>query len=193
MSWGMSSRSLEILTDACGELPVVIKRMFGGYGFFAPNGGMFAGIVTDDAVIMKLAHGPARDELIAEGGHPWVYDGQAKPMTMAEWIVVPERFYDDGEAFAAWARRAFELAPPKTARKQKSRAPASQKGNPATTPRTKPVTEARPPQRSKPAKKAKPVTKARPAQKASSTKKAPSARRVKGSAAQARRRSLKAR
>lgn len=112
----MTSRSLDILTDACGDLPVVIRKMFGGHGFFAPNGGMFAGIVTDDEVILKLVHGPARDELIAEGGHPWVYSGQGKPMTMSEWIVVPERFYDDPEAFMTWAARAFELAPPKKAK-----------------------------------------------------------------------------
>ena len=109
----MTSRSLDILTDACGDLPVVIRKMFGGHGFFAPNGGMFAAIVTDDEVILKLVHGPARDELIAQGGHPWVYPGQHKPMTMAEWIVVPERFYDDLEEFMAWAARAFELAPAK--------------------------------------------------------------------------------
>ena len=112
----MTSRSLDILTDACGDLPVVIRKMFGGHGFFAANGGMFAGIVTDDEVILKLVPGPARDELIAEGGHPWVYSGQDKPMTMSSWIVVPERFYDDPEAFMTWAARAFELAPPKKAK-----------------------------------------------------------------------------
>jgi len=115
----MTSRSLDILTDACGDLPIVIRKMFGGHGFFAPNGGMFAGIVTDDEVILKLVDGPARDELIAEGGHPWVYSGQDKPMTMSSWIVVPERFYDDPEAFMTWAARAFELAPPKKAKPMK--------------------------------------------------------------------------
>jgi DNA transformation protein and related proteins len=112
-----TSRSLELLTEACADLPVIIRKMFGGHGFFAPNGGMFAGIVTDDEVILKLVHGPARDELIADGGHPWVYAGKQKPMTMSEWIVVPQRFYDDPEAFTAWATRAFELAPPKKAKK----------------------------------------------------------------------------
>lgn len=115
----MTSRSLDILTDACADLPIAIRKMFGGHGFFAPNGGMFAAIVTDDEVILKLVHGPARDELIAEGGHPWVYSGQGKPMTMSEWIVVPERFYDDPEAFMTWAARAFELAPPKKAKPMK--------------------------------------------------------------------------
>lgn len=87
--------------------------MFGGHGFFAPNGGMFAAIVSDDEVILKFADETARAELIEEGGHAWTYGGMKKPMTMPSWIVVPESFYDDHEAFSAWARRAHQLVPPK--------------------------------------------------------------------------------
>ncbi len=118
------SRSLELLTDACASLPVTVRRMFGGHGFFAPNGGMFAGIVTDDEVIFKLVSGPLRDELIAIGGRAWVYDGHRKPMTMHEWIVVPERFYDDPELFAEWAAKAHAAAP---AKKLKAKARALKK------------------------------------------------------------------
>lgn len=110
------SRSLDILTEACEGLPVTVRRMFGGHGFFAPNGGMFAGIVTDDEAILKLVAGPARDELIAAGGHPWTWTGGPRPMTMSEWIVVPDAFYDDVETFAVWARRACELVPPRVAK-----------------------------------------------------------------------------
>jgi TfoX/Sxy family transcriptional regulator of competence genes len=113
------SRSLELLTDACTGLPVTVKKMFGGHGFFAPNGGMFAGIVTDDEVIFKLVSGPLRDELIAAGGHPWTYQGRDKPMTMQEWIVVPERFYDDSEALRAWAAKAHGAVPGKALAKKK--------------------------------------------------------------------------
>lgn len=149
----MTSRSLDILTDACGDLPVVTRKMFGGHGFFAPNGGMFAAIVTDDEVIFKLVHGPARDELIAEGGQPWVYSGQGKPMTMSEWIVVPERFYDDPEAFMTWAARAFELAPPKKAKPMK-------KGVVKVPPKKRAVVKAKPPRRaSAPEKKRQATTK----------------------------------
>jgi DNA transformation protein len=111
------SRSLDLLTEACGSLPRTVRRMFGGYGFFAPNGGMFAGIVTDDEVILKLEDEAARRDLLAEGGHAWVYQGRDRPMTMASWIVVPEAFYDDPEQFGAWARRAHALVPAKRAAK----------------------------------------------------------------------------
>lgn len=107
------SRALDVLTDACVGLPMTVRKMFGGHGFFAPNGGMFAAIVTDDEVILKLVRGAARDELIALGGHPWVYDGSGRPMTMAEWIVIPESFYDAQELLSKWAARAHDLVPAK--------------------------------------------------------------------------------
>jgi TfoX/Sxy family transcriptional regulator of competence genes len=94
--------------------------LFGGHGFFAPNGGMFAGIVTDDAVIFKLTLGPLRDELIGLGGAPWVYDGMKQPTVMKEWIVIPEGFYDDGEQLAIWAAKAHAAAPSKKLKLKKA-------------------------------------------------------------------------
>jgi TfoX/Sxy family transcriptional regulator of competence genes len=117
------SRSLELLTEACASLSMTTRKMFGGHGFFAPNGGMFAGIVTDDEVIFKLVMGPLRDELIALGGKPWTYTGMGKPTTMQEWIVVPERFYDDAELLAEWAAKAHGVAPAKKAAKAKKPTP----------------------------------------------------------------------
>lgn len=107
------SSALDLLTDACVGLPVRVQKMFGGHGFFAPNGGMFAGIVTDDAIMLKLEDPIAKAELIGLGGHAWVYQGRDKPMTMASWIIVPESFYDDQELFSGWAKRAHALVPPK--------------------------------------------------------------------------------
>jgi TfoX/Sxy family transcriptional regulator of competence genes len=114
------SRSLELLTEACAALKMTPRKMFGGHGFFAPNGGMFAGIVTDDEVIFKLVEGPLRDELIALGGHPWVYQGRDREMTMKDWIVVPEGFYDDAELLAQWAGKAHGAVPAKQLKAKKS-------------------------------------------------------------------------
>jgi hypothetical protein len=50
-------------------------------------------------------------------------------MTMAQWIVVPDAFYDDPETFAAWARRAHALAPPKLAKVVKKKQPATKKAS----------------------------------------------------------------
>lgn len=108
--------NIDLLEEACEQLPHSTRAMFGGHGLFAPNGGMFAGIVTDDEIVLKLAEPTARAALIALGGHPWVYDGK---MTMKDWIVVPDRFYDEPRELAAWASRAHALAPPKKAKPAK--------------------------------------------------------------------------
>jgi TfoX/Sxy family transcriptional regulator of competence genes len=113
------SRSLEIMGEACTGLVMVVKRMFGGHGFFAPNGGMFAGIVTDGAIVVKLARGGARDELMALGGHPWTYDGKGEPITMQEWIVIPDSFYDDTDTLHGWLTRAHAIVAPKKQRASK--------------------------------------------------------------------------
>jgi DNA transformation protein and related proteins len=112
------SRSLDLMGEACAGLRMTTRKMFGGHGFFAPHGGMFAGIVDDDEIVLKLQRGGARDELMALGGHPWVYEGRDKPMTMQEWIVIPENFYDDTEQLAEWLKRAHSLAPAKVQKPQ---------------------------------------------------------------------------
>jgi TfoX/Sxy family transcriptional regulator of competence genes len=101
------------MVEACVGLPTRVQKMFGGHGYFAPNGGMFAGIVPDDELVIKLQAGPARDELIGLGGRPWVYEGKKRPMTMHEWIVVPDGFYDDVDLLRSWLKRAHVLVPAK--------------------------------------------------------------------------------
>jgi TfoX/Sxy family transcriptional regulator of competence genes len=101
------------MDEATSGLDFVQKRMFGGSGYFAAHGGIFAAIVTHDDLVLKFPMGEERDALILLGGKPWVYDGQGKAMTMQEWIVVPEAFYDDVELLRAWTLRAYRGAPMK--------------------------------------------------------------------------------
>ncbi|MBM4776309.1 MAG: TfoX/Sxy family protein [Archangiaceae bacterium] len=133
------STTLDLLTDACVGLPHTARKMFGGHGFFAPNGGMFAGILSETEVMLKFVEGPARTELISIGGHPWVYEGQSKPMTMKEWIVVPESFFDDPERFASWAKRAHTQVPPKKVAAKKKDDVKKVAKKPASAPAKKPV------------------------------------------------------
>lgn len=109
--------SLDLLQDACAGLPHTERKMFGGYGFFAPNGGMFAGIVDDDRIILKFEEGPAKQALLALGTTAWTYAGSEKPMTMRNWILVPDAFYDDPDALASWAQKAHKAAPAKAEKK----------------------------------------------------------------------------
>ncbi|MCK6547638.1 TfoX/Sxy family protein [Myxococcota bacterium] len=124
------SVSLPILEDACANLPYSKRAMFGGHGLFAPNGGMFAAVVDDDRIVFKLADDTARAELEALGGRPWTY---ADKMTMREWILAPDAFYDDQESMETWARRAHTLVPPRKAKPPKraaTEAPAKKVSTP---------------------------------------------------------------
>jgi TfoX/Sxy family transcriptional regulator of competence genes len=105
--------NIDLLEDATAKLAHTTRRMFGGHGLFAPNGGMFAGIVTDDEIILKFSDEAARREFEAAGGRVWVYKNKASEMTMKEWIVIPESLYDDPRELAAWAARAHKLVPAK--------------------------------------------------------------------------------
>lgn len=105
--------SLEVLEDACARLPHTTRKMFGGHGLFAPNGGMFAGIVDDDRIILKLADADARDELCSLGTTAWQYHGKMGSTTMREWILIPDAFYDDPQQLESWCVRAHRLAPAK--------------------------------------------------------------------------------
>lgn len=113
--------NVDLLEDACdrARLAHTTRAMFGGFGLFASNGGMFAGIVDDDRIIFKLAAPDVRSELIVAGGKPWVYKSKMGAMEMKEWILAPDAFYDDPAAMAAWAKRAYAIAPAKIMRKAK--------------------------------------------------------------------------
>lgn len=115
--------NLDLLEDACARLPHTTRAMFGGHGLFAPNGGMFAGIVDEDRIVLKLKAGsPDHDAFVALGARPWTYGDDPKPMTMKEWLLVPDALYDEPRALAEWAARAHRAAPPKKAPAKKRRA-----------------------------------------------------------------------
>ncbi|MCK6458819.1 MAG: TfoX/Sxy family protein [Planctomycetes bacterium] len=86
---------------------------------------MTAAVVDDDRIVFKLADAKARGALEALGGHPWTYAGK---MTMKEWILARDAFYDDQVLMASWAQRAHLLVPAKKARAPKKvKAPAKAK------------------------------------------------------------------
>lgn len=88
--------------------------MFGGYGFFAPNGGMFAAVVDEDRIALKLDDEAAAAAFVAEGAAPWVYQGR---MSMSRWFVIPDDLYDEPRRLAEWARQAHALARPSKPKK----------------------------------------------------------------------------
>jgi TfoX/Sxy family transcriptional regulator of competence genes len=89
--------NVDHLDDACAGLSHTKRSMFGGYGYFAPNGGMFAAVVDDDRIALKLPEPADHEAFVAEGAEPWVYDGK---MTMRGWLVIPDAMYDEPRALA---------------------------------------------------------------------------------------------
>src|SRR5688572_22445116 len=115
--------NLGLLEDACASLPHTTRAMFGGHGLFAPNGGMFAGIVDEDRIVLKFRSGsPDHEAFIALGARPWTYGDGPKPMTMKEWLLVPDALYDEPRALAEWAGRAHRAAPAKRPKKSPKKA-----------------------------------------------------------------------
>lgn len=111
----------EILDEACAKLPHTKRAMFGGFGYFAPNGGMFAGIVDEDAIVLKFADEDLRASFEKVGGKAWVYKGKQGSMTMKEWILVPADLYDEPRTLAGWAAKAHAAAPAKKAKATKAK------------------------------------------------------------------------
>lgn len=111
-----ASATLPLLEEACADLPHTRRAMFGGHGFFAPNGGMFAAVVDEDRLAIKLPDEAAQQAFVAEGGEPWTYQGR---MTMRAWLVVPPEMLDDPRALAEWCRRAHASAEPAKAKAKK--------------------------------------------------------------------------
>lgn len=152
---GRRMANVDILEDACAALPHTTRAMFGGHGLFAPNGGMFAAVVDDDRIALKLPEAADAEAFRAMGGEPWVYDGK---MTMNGWLVVPDDLYDDPRGLAEWARRAHATAKPgkKKAAKGAKKAPGAKgaaKKAPAKGAATRKAPPAKAPAKKAPAKK----------------------------------------
>lgn len=141
----------DLLDELFGPLGgVTLRRMFGGIGVF--KDGVMFGLVDDDTLFLK-ADQTTSERYAAEGSGRWVYEGMGKEVAMPYWRL-PDRLYDEPDAFHEWAVIAFSVAE----RAKKSKA----KPKPG---KTAAKVSARPKSIAKPAKKrakAKPAPKARP-------------------------------
>jgi DNA transformation protein len=114
----MADRMLEQMEELFSVVDgVSIRRMFGGLGVFRERL-MFA-LVADDILYMK-ADGQTAPAYEAEGCGQWSYAAKSRVMPMPYWQL-PERLYDDPDAFRTWALAAFEAAR-RTAGKKKPKA-----------------------------------------------------------------------
>ncbi len=82
------------------------RRMFGGAGLYAD--GMIVGLEVDGALYLKTDD-QTRQAFADAGGHPFVYDGKGKPITMRYWTP-PDEAMDAPDAMRPWAQRALDAA-----------------------------------------------------------------------------------
>jgi len=96
--------------------PVTARAMFGGYGLYA-EGLMFA-LIADETLYFK-ADDENREDYLAAGSGPFVYDRKGKPAQMS-YYQLPESVFNDLETLVKWVDKAREAAQ-RAKRKPKSK------------------------------------------------------------------------
>ncbi|MDR0183306.1 TfoX/Sxy family protein [Lysobacter arvi] len=95
---------LHDLLDPVGE--IATRAMFGGHGVYLD--GELIGIVMEQALYLKV-DAETRLHFEAAGCEPYVYLGQAEPITMSYWSV-PESSLESAQAMRPWAELARAAA-----------------------------------------------------------------------------------
>ena len=111
----MSESFTSYLRDLFSELgPVVLRKMFGGQGLY--HDGLIIGLVVGEELFLKTdAATVAAFE--QAGGHPFVYQGKGKPVTMSYWLP-PAEAMESSQAMRPWAKLAYEAAVRKNSEKK---------------------------------------------------------------------------
>jgi len=95
---------LHDLLDPIGQ--VSTRAMFGGHGLYLD--GDLVGVVMDEALYLKV-DAETSLHFEAAGCEPYVYLGQAQPITMSYWSV-PEAALESTHAMRPWAELALAAA-----------------------------------------------------------------------------------
>lgn len=103
----MSESFTSYLRDLFSELgPVALRKMFGGQGLY--HDGLIIGLVIGDELFLKTDAATV-EAFEQAGGHPFVYQGKGKPVTMSYWLP-PAEAMESAQAMRPWARLAYEAA-----------------------------------------------------------------------------------
>ncbi|MGH8026082.1 MAG: TfoX/Sxy family protein [Pseudoxanthomonas sp.] len=111
----MSESFTSYLRDLFSELgPVVLRKMFGGQGLY--HDGLIIGLVIGEELFLKTDAATV-GAFEQAGGHPFVYQGKGKPVTMSYWLP-PAEAMESSQAMHPWARLAYEAAVRKNSEKK---------------------------------------------------------------------------
>ncbi|HEY8208212.1 MAG TPA: TfoX/Sxy family protein [Myxococcaceae bacterium] len=119
--------------------PVKARAMFGGYGLSLD--GVSIGLIAEDRLYLRVDDA-TRGEFEQAGSAPFVYPSKNGPMTMKNYLAIPEDAVDDSERAARWGRlaaaagrRAEAAKSARSSKKPKKAAPAKPKKAKASAPR----------------------------------------------------------
>ena len=111
----MSESFTSYLRDLFSELgPVTLRKMFGGQGLY--HDGLIIGLVIGDELYLKT-DAVSVDAFEQAGGHPFVYQGKGKPLTMSYWLP-PAEAMESAQAMRPWAKLAYEASVRKNSEKK---------------------------------------------------------------------------
>ena len=113
--------------------PFAPRIVFQGKAQALGHGGVRVEPENDERIGLGFVQMGLTLDLESLGGRAWV---NADKMTMKEWILIPDAFYDDQDLLAEWAARAQSVAPAKKSKGRKA-APAAKKAAPKVGPANK--------------------------------------------------------
>jgi DNA transformation protein len=103
----LASEFQSFLEDLFAPLGGVrFRRMFGGFGVYRDRV-MFA--LVSSGVLYFKADDTTRGAFEDEGSAPFRYEARGKSVTMSYWRL-PERLFDEPDAFREWALAAVDVA-----------------------------------------------------------------------------------
>ena len=119
----MSESFSSYLRDLFSELgPIALRKMFGGQGLYYD--GLIIGLVIGEELFLKTDAATV-GAFEQAGGHPFVYQGKGKPVTMSYWQP-PAEAMESSQAMLPWARLAYEAS----VRKNADKKPVKKKSGP---------------------------------------------------------------
>jgi TfoX/Sxy family transcriptional regulator of competence genes len=121
MKWEKASPELGKLLDGVVAVLHAEKKIMFGAPVYTVNRNMFAGVHASN-IFLRLSE-TDRKRIVADYDEAAPFE-PVRGHVMKEYVTVPPSLYEDGKAFQAWLRRAYEFAsklPTKAAKTGKAR------------------------------------------------------------------------
>ncbi len=90
----------EVLAECEG---ITNRGMFGGYGLY--QNGIIFGMIIQDQLYFKVSDS-TREEYIAKGSNPFMYQRKDKKLVSLGYYTVPEDIVENRQEIAGWVEKA---------------------------------------------------------------------------------------